>query len=130
MAATGGEFTFEVEGAKELRKTLKGVEDGLKDLTAAHKDVARIVADDAAVRAPKRTGSLSASIRPAATKTMAVVRAGSARVPYAGVQEWGWPARNIPGQPFIVPAAADTEATWAARYNEAVDELLGKVKGA
>jgi len=57
------------------------------------------------------------------------VRAGGAKVPYAGVQEYGWPRRNIAAQPYIVPAAHDTEPTWIAVYQARLDELLSKVKG-
>ena len=121
---------FEVEGGKQLRKSLKDVEDGLADLKDAHGDVAQIVADAARPGAPRQTGRLAGSIRPSGTKTMAIVRAGGAKVPYAGVQEWGWGRRNIPAQPYIVPAAHDTESTWVARYKQTVDDLLGKVKGA
>jgi phage gpG-like protein len=122
--------TFEVEGGRQLRKSLKDVEDGLADLKAAHAEAAGIVAEAARTGAPRRTGRLSGSIRPSGTKTAAIVRAGGSKIPYAGVQEYGWPGHNIPPQPYIVPAAHDTESTWIARYQDAVDRLLSKVKGA
>ena len=58
------------------------------------------------------------------------MRAGGAKVPYAGVQEWGWGRRHIPAQPYLVPAAHETESQWVALYQKAVAALLGKVKGA
>ena len=122
--------TFEIEGGKELRKSLRDVENGLKDLKVAHAEAAGIVAEAAMAGAPRRSGRLAGSIRPSGTKAAAIVRAGGARIPYAGVQEYGWPGHNIPAQPYIVPAAHDTESTWIARYEAAVDQLLGKVKGA
>jgi len=125
-----GEGKVEVEGGKELRKSLKGVEDGLKDLQAAHGAAAGIVAAAAPAYAPLLSGALAGSIRGSGAKSAATVRAGGARVPYAGVQEYGWPARNIPAQPFLVPAAHDTEETWYPPYQEAVETLLGKVQGA
>ena len=125
-----GEGKVEVEGGKELRKSLKGVEDGLKDLQAAHAAAAGIVSAAAPAYAPLRSGALAGSIRGSGAKAAATVRAGGAKVPYAGVQEYGWPRRNIAAQPYIVPAAHDTEPTWIAVYQARVDELLGKVKGA
>jgi hypothetical protein len=122
--------TYEVVGAIRLRATLKKTEDGLEDLKALHGEIAQIVADYARPRAPRVTGTLAGTIRPGATKTMAVVRAGFAKVPYAGVQEWGWPARNIPPNPFLKPAAHETETTWRKKYDDEVDRLLSKVKGA
>jgi hypothetical protein len=121
--------TYEVKGGANLRRTLKKVEGGLDDLKAVHGEVAQIVADRAQTTVPRVTGTLAGTIRPGATKTMAVVRAGFARVPYAGVQEFGWPARNIPPNPYLRPAAHDTESTWLKTYNDEIDELLSKVKG-
>jgi hypothetical protein len=70
-----------------------------------------------------------ASVRSSGTKTMALVRAGYASVPYAGVQEWGWPGRNIPAQPFIVPAAHETEPRWYEAYLSEVERILGRIRG-
>jgi hypothetical protein len=120
----------EVEGGKELRKSLKNVEDGLKDLQAAHAAAAGIVAAAAPSYAPLRTGRLAGSIRGSGAKAAATVRAGGAKVPYAGVQEYGWPRRNIPAQPFLVPAAHDTEGEWRPVYEARVEELIDKVHGA
>ena len=119
----------EIEGAKELRRTLKAAGDDLADLKAAHAEAARTVATAAQAGAPMRTGRLSASIRGSGTKTGAVVRAGGARIPYAAVQEFGWPRHNIPGQPYLVPAARETEPEWRAAYEAAVAAILAKVRG-
>jgi len=125
-----GEGKVEVEGGRELRKSLKGVEDGLKDLQAAHAAAAGIVAAAAPSYAPLLSGALAGSIRGSGAKAAATVRAGGAKVPYAGVQEYGWPARNIPPQPFLRPAATDTESEWVPVYQARVEELLDKVQGA
>jgi hypothetical protein len=122
--------TYEVIGAVRLRRTLKGVEGGLEDLTQLHEEIGRIVADYARPRAPRVTGQLASTIRSSGTKSYAVVRAGFARTPYAGVQEFGWPARNIPPNPFLRPAAHITEPTWRSKYDDEVKRLLSKVKGA
>ena len=119
----------EIEGAKELRRSLKAAGDDLSDLKAAHAEAARTVATAAQAGAPMRTGRLSASIRGSGAKAGATVRAGGARIPYAGVQEFGWPRHNIPGQPYLVPAARETEPEWRAAYEAAVEAILAKVKG-
>lgn len=122
---------FEVKGGRELRRSLKQVEDGLKELKAIHKAAADVVVDRAREIVPVgTTGALAQSIRPAGTASAAIVRAGGAKVPYANVIHWGWPRHNIVGQPFLTSAAADTESTWVALYEKRVDELLSKVKGA
>lgn len=121
---------LEVKGGANLRRTLKNAgDDLLNDLKQTHKDVASLVTPAARARAPKRSGKLAASVRPGATKSAAIIRAGSGRVPYAGVQEWGWGRRHIASQPFMSPAARQTESAWKALYTERVNEILSKVRG-
>lgn len=119
-----------LEGAAELRRTLRAAGDDLGDLKAAHQAAAEVVAPAAASAAPFRSGRLAASVRGSGTKTAAQVRAGSARVPYAGVQEYGWPARGIVAQPYLVPSAEATEPIWYDAYVAEVDTILGRIKGA
>lgn len=122
-------ITYEVVGAARLRKTLQDVEHGLEDLKALHQEVAGIAASRARIRVPVVTGTLRSTIRASGTKSMAVIRAGFAKVPYAGVQEWGWPGHNIREHPYLRAGAHETETQWRALYDKRVDELLGKVKG-
>lgn len=121
---------LQVEGARELRRTLKKAGDDLGDLKEAHAAAAGIVAPAARANAPVGpTGRLSSSVRPGATKTQSVIRAGKAAVPYAAVQEFGWPARNIAAQPFVRPAAQDTEPQWTALFQAAINRILNRIKG-
>lgn len=121
---------FQVKGGRELRRSLKAAEGNLDDLKAAHARAAAIVAGRGRTVAPVgETGRLAATVRGSGTNTAANVRAGSAGVPYAGVQEWGWPARHIPAQPYLVPAAQETEPEWLPAYQEEVQTILDRVKG-
>jgi hypothetical protein len=112
-----------------LRRTLRAAGDDLSDLKRAHAEAAGIVTPVATAKAPRRSGRLASTVRGAGTKTAALIRAGFAAVPYAGVQEWGWPAHSIAAQPFVVPAAQETEPTWLGAYESEVDRILGQVKG-
>lgn len=100
MAESG----IRVHGLREVVRSLEkfGVE--VSDLKAAFKKVGTFIVDEAQSRAPMRSGRLAASIRPSNTKNKSVVRAGSARVPYAGVIHYGWPGHNISPQPFLTDA--------------------------
>jgi hypothetical protein len=118
-----------VEGARELRATLKAAGDSFADLKAANAAAAGIVAPVAAGRAPVRTGRLAATVRPAGTKVAAIIRAGRAAVPYAGPIEFGWPSRNIEPQGFIVPAARDTEPQWTEVYWAAINRIIARIRG-
>jgi hypothetical protein len=129
MTASRG-VVYEVEGGREFRKTLKKAGDDLSDLKETHRTVAGIVVPVAQRMAPKRSGRLAGSIRPAGTKSAAIVRAGSRAVPYANVIQWGWPARNIVAQPFLTDAAKATEPVWTRVYEAETQRILNKVKGA
>lgn len=120
-----------VEGAAQLRRTLKDASSDLvKEMAGTHRQVSALVVAQARPGAPHRTGALAASLRPGGTQTKAVVRAGGAAVPYAGPIHWGWAARNIPANPFVVRVVDDSEAAITATYLTRVDEILGHVKGA
>ena len=119
-----------VVGARELRKSMKKAELSLKDMTAIHKHIATIVAEEAKKRAPVRTGTLRKTIRPTATQSAAIVRVGNnKRVPYAMPIHWGWPSRNVKKNPFVSHAAQATEPRWTAYYLKQVDEILSRIEG-
>lgn len=118
-----------VEGARQLRTSLRAAGSDLSDLKDVNARTAAKVSAVAAPRAPVRTGALAATIRPAGTKTAAIVRAGRASVPYAAVIEFGWPGHHIAAQPYVTSAAQDTEPEWTGYYQQEIDRLLSTVRG-
>jgi hypothetical protein len=125
---TGG-VTVEVQGAKELRRTMKAAGADMTDFGEANATAGRIVAAEAPVWIHAHTGSLGASVRAGTAKTSATVRAGGAKVPYAGVVEWGWPAKHIAPHPFLTTAAKSTEATWVDAYLARLEAIVAKIHG-
>lgn len=121
---------YQVEGGRELRRTLKQAGDDLQDLTAAHREAAEIAARASSALAPVKSGRLRDTIRAAGTKTAGIIRAGFARVPYAGPIHWGWRRRNIDAQPFMSQGAQDSEGRWIRVYEDYIDTAMQKVKGA
>ena len=119
----------EVEGGARFRATLKAAGDDLGDLSALHGTVAAMVSARAAQLSPHVSGRLAASGRPGKGKTAALVRFGTASVPYAGPIHYGWPSRNIRPQPFVSEAALATQPTWMDTYTAGIDRILEKVKG-
>src|SRR5215207_1415950 len=93
-----------LEGIDDLRRALKRAGASLADLKDANERAGRLVATEASDLAPRRTGRLVQSIRPARQVAKAVVRAGGVGVPYAGPIHFGWPAHNIEPQPFLYDA--------------------------
>ena len=119
-----------VVGLAELTRTMRKAGVDIAELKLAHTKAAQIVADRAAEFAPRRSGALAGSIRPAKQANRARIMAGSAKVPYANPIHWGWPSRGIGAQPFLSDAAQETEAEWTAAYVADVQAALDKVKGA
>lgn len=126
-----------VAGARELRRALKqaGV-DVREDIKDAHREVGNIVVSRARALVPVAPptmrsavpGLLRDSIRPGATQTAAIVRAGTnKKVPYANPIHWGWHRRHIRPSLFLARAAAETEKTWINEYFDKFDKLLDKV---
>jgi hypothetical protein len=120
--------TVQVEGARQLRSALRRAEGNLDDLKAAHAAVSLYVAQQAAARAPRRTGRLAATVRGTRQATRARVSAGRASVPYAGPIHWGWPSRGIAPQPFIADTARSTETVWVQMYRTEVDRILARIR--
>lgn len=120
---------FQVEGGRQLRRTLRQAGDDLQDLKAAHLDAAQVVLSASAALAPSRTGRLKQTLRAAGTKTQGIVRAGKKAVPYAGPIHWGWPKRNIRANPFIATGAKNSEGQWVRKYENHVENILNKIEG-
>ena len=116
-----GFIGVEVEGARELRRIATKVAgpEAKATLKKGHKAAAELVAPTAQAKAPKRTGTLAANIRPLGSVTKAQVAVGGARVPYAGPIHGGWAARNIAPQPFLTDAVSEE---WPQIY-ESLDDL-------
>lgn len=118
---------LEVRGARELRRSLKRAGQDTTELKTVHAEVGRIVV--AAARPPRRSGRLASSVRAGTAASSATVRAGGARVPYAGPIHWGWPARGISARPFLTDAAQRTEPTWTEVYEREIERILDQIQG-
>ena len=118
-----------VDGARQLRATMKAAGADLSDLNAVNKRTASLVSAEAVGRSPRRSGALAATVRPAGTRTAAIVRAGRASVPYANVIEFGWPARGIEAQPFVYEAAQAKEPQWTSFYEGEIAKIVDRVRG-
>jgi hypothetical protein len=119
--------TVRVEGTRELRRALKQAGDDLDDLKDANQAAGKIVLEEAEPRTPRRTGRLAATGRVNRAAGKANVSYGSAKVPYAGPIHWGWPARHIAAQPWVLEAAEASQPKWVQAYSDAVQKVLDKV---
>lgn len=130
-----------VEGAAQLRRTLRRAGSDLKDLKDANAKAAKIAAQASAALAPKRSGRLAATIRSSGTKTQGILRAGAARAPYANAVHWGrkwWPNKTSPRatrstmrpQPFLSDGARNSEGQWIRVYEQDLEEIIHRIEGA
>jgi hypothetical protein len=120
---------MQVDGARELRRTLKQAGDDLNDLKDVHAAVGRLVAERAQATAPRRSGKLAASVRANRAASGSAIVAGRASVPYAGPIHWGWRRRRIEPNPWISEAAQATEPQWVAVYTDGVQAVMDNVNG-
>jgi phage gpG-like protein len=90
-----------------LNKVVKGLQElglDLDDLKDAFGQLANQGARIAAQYVQSRTGRLAGSVRGNRAKNKAVIAAGRAKVKYAGVQNYGWPRKNVAAQQFMQKA--------------------------
>lgn len=124
---TGG--SIRVEGAANLRRTLKKAGYDVKKFSQVNRAAAQVVASASKSTAPKRTGRLAASIRAGATQKAGVIRAGRKTVPYANPIHWGWFKRGIRPNPWLSRTAQATEPQWRSQYERHMDDIVKSIKG-
>lgn len=119
-----------IEGLSKVRRDLKKLSEDVDyramEFLPVNKTIADAVAGDAKSYVPFLTGTLSGTIRAAATKTSARVKAGYKSVPYAGPIHFGWPARFIKPQPFFYDAIDKRRGEIQERYDDLVKRLIKK----
>ena len=119
-------ISVEVKGLKETQAMLDKINSNLTDLTDLNKELGSELSKKASAKAPKLTGALSASIGFTATQDKAQIYAGSETVVYAGVQEYGWPEKNIKAQPYLRPAVYDNLKLIINKYEEYIANIVKK----
>lgn len=112
---------------KGLTKTVRALERAgadAQDMKSLMHEIGNIVVR--AAQPPQVSGVLAGTIRAGKGKTKAVVRAGGARAPYAGVIHYGWPARNIAPQPFLTNALQAERTAVFNALDDGIADILRK----
>jgi len=73
------------------------------------------------------TGALRASVRAGASRRSGYVKVGSAKVPYAGPIQFGWPAHNIEPQDFLYSGMLRAEPAIVREFVTGLAALLRTV---
>lgn len=108
-----------VDGLRETLRDLQRLGVSADDLKDAFGEIAEDVADESGRRVIRRTGTLAGTIRPGRSKNKAIVRAGSAAVPYAGVINY---AR--PGDAFLTGPANENVSDKVAAIERNLGNLI------
>lgn len=119
-------ISFSVDGIKEVTDSLDKVEKNIRENLALNKELSSTIAQKASAMAPRLTGALASSVvgNPSADKAQIV--AGSAAVPYAGVIEYGWPAKNKEAKPYLNKAVNDNLGYIIQKYEESIKDIVQK----
>jgi hypothetical protein len=115
-----------ITGVKEVTDTLKKLGRDLESNIELNKELSTTLSQKASAMAPKLTGALASSVLGNPSAEKAQILAGSAAVPYAGVQEYGWPEKNIQAQPYLRPAVYDNMGYIIEKYNDSIKENIKK----
>lgn len=126
-APGGGGATVEIEGLARFRYTMKRAGADMADMKDANTRAASTVADAAVALAPRRSGDLAASMKPAHQVGRARVVSALA---YAGAIHWGWPLRGIAPNRFLLDASRLTQPQWLEAYEHDLEQIVASVKGA
>lgn len=119
-----GSGRVRVEGLGKTLRALSKAGADVQDMKDLMNELGNIVIRRA--NPPVRSGRLKANLRAGKGKTKAVVRAGGARVPYAGVIEYGDPNRNIQGTGWLDKARNESLPIIYRRLDQGIGEILHK----
>lgn len=114
----------QVEGAREVRKTLRALGAGTRDMSRVHRKVAALVLGPAQAATRRRTGALAASYK---VRVSAAKAAIASALVYAPVQEFGWPARNITPSLALTSTVDLMRGSIADLYAREVDDLVDRL---
>lgn len=118
-----GGVRVRVEGLNRVVRKLNAAGADAENMRGLMHSLGEIIISGA--RVPHRTGRLAGNLRAGRGKTKAVVRAGGARVPYAGRIHYGDPTPDgIIGQPFLTDALQAKHAQVFEALERGIDQLL------
>lgn len=112
-----------LEGLGHVVSSLEGFSVKASDLSNAFQRIGQTVSRSAHGLVPVLSGRLANSIKASKAKSKATVRAGSARIPYAGVQNYG-NYHNIEAKHFMNKALESNEARSVVEIERELSDLI------
>jgi len=118
--------TIKIKGLREVTRSLDQYKGAVDDLKEANANIGSKVSKDAVAISPKKTGSLARTIKSNRAKNTIQIKAGGARVAYAGVIEYGWPDHNIEPQSYLRRAAYQNIGYVIQQFDANLEDLKRK----
>lgn len=119
-----GNARVQVKGLSRTLRSMERAGADAEDMKTLMHSLGVLVARAADI--PDRTGRLSTTVRAGKGKTKAVVRAGGSRAPYAPIVHYGWPARGIPPNPYLVNALRSQRERIFRELDRGIEDILKK----
>jgi hypothetical protein len=120
------EANVSIQGVKEVTDSLDKLGRDLKSNIELNKELSTTLSQKASAMAPRLTGALASSVQGNPSAEKAQILAGSAAVPYAGVIEYGWPAKNKEARPYLNPAVNNNMGYIIEKYNDSIQKAIQK----
>ena len=111
-------------GVKEAQAAIDKLAVELEKNITLNKELSTTLAQKASAMAPRLTGALASSVVGNPSEQKAQILAGSSAVPYAGVIEYGWPAKNIQARPYLTKAVNDNMNYIIAKYEDNIKDNI------
>ena len=118
------EANISITGVKEVTDSLDKLSRDLKSNIELNKELSTTLSQKASALAPRLTGALASSVQGNPSAEKAQILAGSAAVPYAGVIEYGWPAKNKEARPYLNPAVQNNMGYIIEKYNDSIKKAI------
>lgn len=119
-------ISISVSGQKEVIAAIHKVEKDIENRIDLNKELSDELSQQASARAPRLTGELASTVKGNASADKAQILAGSNTVVYAGVQEYGWPEKNIQEQPYLRPAVYENLTYIEEKFNNYIGSIIKK----
>lgn len=125
-------LTAHVDGAAQLRRTLRKAGADMAEMRAVHRRVGGVILPVARAGTPvgpDAGGHIASTVRMGASQSATTIRAGNKRISYGARLHFGWMRRGQMPQPWITKAAKSTEPRWTQVYFEGITNIIDTIKG-
>lgn len=121
-----GPVRIKVTGADAVARDLQALGRDVSNPTAALDQIGAQGARVVGGFAPRRSGRLASTTKARTRSGGVTVFSGGGGVDYASVQNYGWPARNIPAKRYLQRADGVLEPYATRTLDREIDRLAAK----